>query len=167
MEATEFQDRVKRLEEVNKVITQLDPAIREQAFSLLKPYIIGGANDDKDAPSDGTSAEIIDVSAVDAGAFFTTHPAEKPSENALLCAAFFFSQYGSQPFSVGDIQAIADSVGITVPSRVDMTIRAAQRENKALFQRVARDKYRPTVHGEQYFKTNYQVKKGTKQLPAE
>ena len=42
MDSKAFEETVKRLEEVNEVVSGLDSAIRLDAFSLLKPYISGG-----------------------------------------------------------------------------------------------------------------------------
>ena len=39
MDAAKFKELVKRLREVNKIITKLDPAIRERAFILLEDYL--------------------------------------------------------------------------------------------------------------------------------
>ena len=39
MDATKFKELVKRLREANKIITKLDPAIRERAFALLEDYV--------------------------------------------------------------------------------------------------------------------------------
>src|SRR5207247_1566036 len=39
MDEATFKERVKRLNEINKVVEKLDPAIREQAFALLESYV--------------------------------------------------------------------------------------------------------------------------------
>ncbi len=51
MKEEEYKERVKKLQEVNGVITKLDPAIREHAFKLLEGYITG--NKPKHTVSDG------------------------------------------------------------------------------------------------------------------
>jgi precorrin-2 methylase len=39
MDEKDFRKAVKRLHEVNKVVVQLDPAIRSQAFDVLRGYV--------------------------------------------------------------------------------------------------------------------------------
>jgi hypothetical protein len=63
---------------------------------------------------------------------------------------------------VEEVKAVATNVGITIPDRVDMTLGNAAEDGKQLFTRVARGKFKPTVHGESYLKSTYEVKKGTK-----
>jgi hypothetical protein len=162
MENSTFHERVKRLNEVNEVIGKLDPAIREQAFLLLAEYVTGQpskaqtrhqatAPSGEDNPSELPTTEL-----------FAKHTDGKPSDNAVLIAASLYSQYGAQPFKLDEMRAIAESVGITIPTSLDMTLRQAQRDGKALFQHTGRSEFKPTVHGELYFKKTYQVTKGTK-----
>jgi conjugal transfer/entry exclusion protein len=40
----EFSKAVKRLQEVNKVVSELDSAIRPQAFAALSRYVAGSAD---------------------------------------------------------------------------------------------------------------------------
>ena len=41
MDEQEFKDRCKRLKQVNKVIADLDPTIRESAYGALEQYVTG------------------------------------------------------------------------------------------------------------------------------
>jgi hypothetical protein len=167
MESSTFHERVKRLKEVNEVIEKLDPAIREGAFSLLTGYITGQAHkvDGKhqpDAPPDereGSEEQMKEL--------FGNYPDGKPSDNAILIAAWLYSQYGAQPFKLDEMRQIADSVGLTIPASLDMTLKQAQRDGKMLFQHSGRSEFKPTVPGEIYFKKAYQVTKGTRKRPAE
>jgi len=166
MDNEQFNERVKKLEELNKVITQLDPTIREQAFLLLKSYVTGSQVNEETPGNGKDGAEEAAQSSIDtedAAAFFSKHPDGKPSDNGLVCAAYLYGQYGASPFSVDELRAVGDSAGLTLPERLDMTLRAARRENKALFQKVGREQFKPTVHGEQFLKSTYSVKKGSKQ----
>jgi hypothetical protein len=166
METTTFQERVKRLKEVNEVIEKLDPAIREEAFSLLAGYVTGqpykrvGINDPATDFSEegGESVRLAEE-------LFARYPDGKPSDNVVLTAAFLYSQYGAQPFKLDEIRAIAESVGLTIPTSLDMTLRQAKRDGKSLFQHTGRSEFKPTVHGELYLKKTYQVAKGTKKRP--
>lgn len=169
MESAIFQERVKRLKEVNEVIEKLDPAIREAALSLLSDYVTGQptkrdggqAHETQNAPSD-PQTNMATLEGLVGG-----HPDGKPSDNAVLITAHLYSQYGAQPFRLDEVQAIADSVGVTIPTSLSMTLRAAKRDGKSIFQHTGRSEFKPTVHGELYLKRTYQVSKGTKQRPAQ
>src|SRR5258708_6050733 len=144
MEKSTFQERVSRLKEVNEVIEKLDPAIRELAFSLLAGYVTGqpyksteGASPADASPNGGDGSEPQTVE------LFAKYPDGKPSDNAVLIAASLYSQYGAQPFKLDEIRAIADSVGVTIPSSLDMTLKKAEREGKALFQHTGSSDVQP------------------------
>ena len=92
--------------------------------------------------------------------FFTKFLHDKPSNNVLLIAAWHYGKYGTSSIRLCEIRAKAKEVGITIPDRPDMTMKAATRKGKSLFIPCGRGEYRPTVHGEKYFKETYQVKKG-------
>jgi len=165
MDNSEFQQRVKRLKEVNDVIKDLDPAIKEGALPLLADYVIGRPiapkveqqSDDGSRRSPGKGA----------GEFFARFPEGKPSDNAISIAAYVYSQYGAEPFKIDDIRETAKSVGLTIPSSLDMTFKQAQRRGKLLFQHTGRSEFKPTVSGEIHFKETYQVPKGTKRRPVQ
>ena len=97
--------------------------------------------------------------------FFEALESEKPSDNALATAAYHYSQYGSAEFSVDEMRDLANDVGVTVPERLDMTYLQAKRKGNRLFRRGGRGAFRPTVHGETFFKQTYNVRKGTGQKP--
>lgn len=167
MESDAFQERVKRLKEVNVVIEKLDPAIREGAFSLLAEYVTGHPHKGKvGAGQEPGDIEPHDQPDTANSELFAKHRDGKPSDNAVLIAAHLYSQYGAQPFKLDEMRTVADSVGVTIPTSLDMTLRQAQREGKLLFLHTGRSEFKPTVHGELYFKKMYQVSKGTKQRPA-
>jgi hypothetical protein len=154
---------VTRLMGVNEVVSKLDPAIRSEAFSILRPYVVAQApqNGNGSSISTSTLSPIAGESE-----FFLKHQNEKPSENALAVAAFHYAEFGLAPIPPKAVQAIADRVGITVPARIDKTFEGACKDGKALFQKSGAGRFSPTVHGEAYFKAQYGVRKGTK-TPAE
>jgi hypothetical protein len=166
MESTAFHERVKRLKEVNEVIGKLDPAIREGAFSLLAEYVTGHPQKSKSGAGEEIGDnEPHDQSDTAISELFAKHPDGKPSDNEVVIAAYLYSQYGTQPFKLDEIRAIADSVGVTIPASLNMTLKQAQRDGKSLFQHTGRSEYKPTVTGELYFKKTFEVSKGTKQRP--
>jgi hypothetical protein len=92
--------------------------------------------------------------------FFAALKNEKPSDNALATAAYHYSRYGSAEFTVDEMRDLADDVGVTVPERLDMTYLQAKGKGNHLFRRGSRGAFRPTVHGEAFFKEKYKVRKG-------
>ena len=98
-------------------------------------------------------------------AFFAALKNHKPSDNALATAAYHYSQYGSAEFTVEEMRELMDDVGVTVPERLDMTYLQAKRNGNRLFRRGSRSAFRPTVHGEAFFKEAYKVSKGTNRGP--
>lgn len=162
MDETTFKNRVKRLGDVNKVIVKLDPAVRASAFSLLEGYVTGkvGKPPSKEHQDDPEPTE-------DAEEFFSGYNHDKPSDNVLLIAAYHYSQFGTEKFSVDEVKEIASDTGVTIPGRVDMTLVAGVRDGKKLFKRAGTGKFQPTVHAETYFKKEYKVKKGRKKKPEE
>lgn len=159
MNKAEFDERVSRLQEVGKVIGALPAEIRSEAFSLLKGYVSGHDKPDsthanngyeQDSDSDGDTS------------LFGRFDHNKPSDNVRLVAAFLFQQYGSEPFSVDEVNSIAAEAGITVPARIDMTLRQAKENGKNLFVNTGEAMFKPTVHGETTLKDTYGVKKETK-----
>jgi hypothetical protein len=160
MNETTLKERTKKLLEINEIVKKLDETIRPAAFLLLQDYVSGSAAPDKEKPHHP-------VPHIDAGegreGFFSKFNHAKPSDNVLLVSAYHYSQYGSSPFSVEEIKALADQVGVTIPNKPYMTLTAAQRKGKGLFRSVGKGVFCPTVHGETFFKNTYKVSKGTQQ----
>ena len=129
MKEEEYEDRVKKLQDVNGVITKLDPAIREHAFKLLEAYITGRKSKQTGEEKDDSNVDNDDGME----AFFSKFDHEKPSDNALSIAAYHYSQYGKEPVSYDEVRQIASDVGLTIPERVDMTYKSAKEKGKSLF----------------------------------
>jgi len=166
-----FSEIEERLLEVNKVITKLDSSIRVAAFDFLKPYITDGviktpkALHEHAAEDDGAGS----TSSGDLETLVTTYGSgKKPSENARLLTAWWFSQHGSAPFSVKWIKETGDSTGLTLPARPAMTFRAAKVGGKDLYNAVGKGGlFKVTVVGEPFLKATYKVRKGTKPVLTE
>lgn len=167
MDSKSYEETVKRLQEVNGVISKLDPVIRHDAFSLLESYIGGRKPTSTDGTTTTTGEDVeVELDMTDAEEFFTTHEGAKPAENAYLCAAYLYSQYGASPFSIDDVRAVANHAGLTLPDRVDVTLGGAKKNGKQLFKRAGRGKLQPNVHGETYLRSTYNIPKGTKRREA-
>lgn len=167
MDKEEFRRRVERLQEINEAIAGLDENIREAAFGTLKAYATGIESVGlPDAGTNGTDEQ--GTQDLDRDNFFVQHHKsdDKPADNALLAAGWHYTEYGTTPFSLYDIRTIADEVGLTIPTRPNMTFRNASYEGKSCFTQAGRGFYKPTVHGERRLKDTYQIRKGTKKKPS-
>ena len=160
MDEREFKTRASRLEQIAKVLENLPAEVRSDAFDLLKAYVTEPASG---TPAKRTATETKHENSGDSEeAFFAAFNHDNPANNAKLIAAFFYREHGAEPFSVDQVRQKADSVGITIPARIDKTYLAAKENGKKLFAQAGKGKFKPTVHGEAELKATYSVKKGTK-----
>ncbi|MEJ0089714.1 MAG: hypothetical protein WDM80_08235 [Limisphaerales bacterium] len=160
MNETILKERTKRLLEINGIIKKLDETIRPAAFLLLQDYVLSVEAPVKNKQSPSTPNDNLEE---DREGFFAKHDHEKPSENGLLLSAYHYSQFGASSFTIDEMEALANEVGVTIPERLDMTFLQAKRNGKNLFLRAGKKAFRPTVHGETFFKATYQVSKGKQQ----
>lgn len=172
MDKKEFDEHTSRLLEIAKVLEKLPTEVRVSAFDLIKGYVTGhpsgsgGGRGAAAASKQATVPKSAPVDGEDDATFFGRFDHDKPADNVKLVVADHFRKYGSAPFTVEEIQQRASDVGITIPDRPDMTIRQARVKGNKLFSQPARGQFKPTVHGETYLKTTYNVKKGTTAKPA-
>jgi hypothetical protein len=164
MNEAEFKEAVKRLKEVNEVISKLEADVRSLAMDVLEPYARGGRpapvkREKRESATDG-----IDHGG-DEAEFFSGHEKEKPADRVYRITAWFYSQYGSAEFEWTEIKTVADRVGLTVPARVDMTLAQSADKGKKLFRRAGKGKFAPTVTGEEFLKSKFGVRKGTRKRP--
>lgn len=159
-----FAEIETRLLEVNKVVEKLDESIRVAAFEFLKPYITGA---NIVAQEQGAGGGEDDAPVGDLAAFVQKNSNETdPSENAKMLSAWWFSQYGSAPFSVKWIKSTGTSTGVTIPAHPAMTFRQAKANGKSLYEPLGKGGLmKPTIMGEIHLKATYKVKKGTKPSP--
>lgn len=119
----DFEETVRRLREVNDIISGLDAAIRAAAFELLRPYVEGV---ESDVPG-GNGPTATTGSAVDGGVdsnseseslreFLAKHRSDKPSENVFALAAFKYSRDGLAPFKARELQEVGTQGGCRRPS---------------------------------------------------
>jgi len=160
MNKAELNEKADRLMEINRIIEKLDPEIRRPAFELLSDYVGGPSTTPPNADAVKRRSHSGVQPAPSRESFFSRFDTEKPAENALLIAAYYYSEHGSQPFGADELKRLAREVGLIVPERIDMTYRNARRDGKALLQPIGRGSFRPTVHGEVFFKTTYNVSPG-------
>jgi len=167
-----FKQRVARLKEVSKVIEDLPAEIRTLSFPLLEGYISGSDPEPgkkSETPSKAKSKGAAnDDDHAGRDEFLAKNSHDKPADNVYLLAAALFRDYGSEPFSIKELETLATDTGVTVPNRIDMTLKQGTNNGKNLFTSSSRGFYKPTVHGEAFLKETYKISKGTKKkTPAE
>src|SRR5260370_19706193 len=125
MDEATFKERVKKLNEINKVVEKLDPAIRGQAFALLEDYVGAGKVTPR-RPEGGKEKdqEVDDVEEALEG-FVAKLESGAPADNAKALAAFHYLLYGKTAFTMAEIQQLADQGGLTIPDRPDKTFKQA------------------------------------------
>lgn len=158
----------KKLLEINQIISELDPAIRVQAFEILAPHYFEERLPKKtivEKKAEKTE-KVEKISTEDEATFFRTFSHKKPFDNVHLIVAWYFSQFGLFPITTKFLRQKADDVGLTIPERPDSTMRKATKNGKNLYRKQGNG-YQPTVHGEANLKEIYKVSKGTKTFPSE
>lgn len=166
MDEKEFKARADRLQHIGKVLEKLPAEVRSDAFDLLKGYVAEHSSGSSPAKKEVHKPEREDPGDSERE-FFCAFDHDKPADNAKLIAAYFYREYGVEPFSVEEVRQKANDVGITIPARVDMTFRQAKEKGKKLFAPAGRGKFKPTVHGEANMKVVFSVRKGTNRRPGE
>lgn len=172
VEKHDFDQIVRKLREINAVIKDLDPAIREQAFALLRPYVdverskVAPIQMDRDETNGaGTTVNQPLISEEETASFLSEHAVGKPADNVKAIGALIFSEFGTAQFTPADVIRIADETGVMVPDRVDVTLQGAAHNKNRLFTKVRSGIYKPTIHGQKYFQEFYGVTKGTRNMP--
>jgi hypothetical protein len=167
MDKGTFTERVARLREIGEVLENIPAEIRALAFPLISDYVSGAAEVPTEVRRERThhTHDESKVQPADREAFFQAFDHDKPADNAKLLVAWHYREYGTEPFSLDEINELAKDVGVTIPDRIDKTFAAAQDKGKNLFTRAGRGTFKPTVHGEAYLKITYKITKGTKQRP--
>ncbi len=156
MDKLQLKEISEKLHEVAEIIEKMPSEIRLATFNILSPYITG-----KEQAGPRTPAN-EDYEGIEKEDFFRSFDHDKPADNVRLIAGYLYSEYGTTPFGLEEISAIANDVGITIPERPDMTLKKATHNGKSMFTTSGRGQYKPTVHGEAYLKETYQVRKGNK-----
>ena len=160
-------DVKKRLLQISKTISSLEPAIRAAAFDILAPYYFddyepGASDTDKNkGKKKRTRGRSGGTASLEN--FISTHEHNKPKDNVFLIAAWLYSQHGAVPITGKHCQRISGETGITIPNRPDNTMRQAKRKGKNLFRKQGKG-WKPTTSGELFLKDTYKVRKGNKPL---
>jgi hypothetical protein len=108
----------------------------------------------------GPEQNVSSEGDLDLAVFFDRDDKLKPSDYALLCAAYHYSLHGTAAFSLEDLRVIASNAGVVLPDRLDMTLKKAAKNGKRLFQPAGRGAYRPTAAAGINFKEQWGVRPG-------
>lgn len=157
MDEKTFNEKARKLREIDQVIKSLDPSIRESSFRLLQSYVTEKGGEETANPG---QKEMLHEEKSEED-FFLQFSSAKPSDNLSMIVAYFYSKYGTHPITYQEIKEKADTCGVTIPNRIDMTLKVAKRNKKNLFA-LRPGKVCVTVHGEKYLKETFNVTKGRK-----
>lgn len=171
MKNAKIEEAKANLLEINEVVKQLDESLRAAALQVLVPmYFPDTPKQNKATASRAIDKIEADESALphtdDIGNFISSFEQNKPAENVMVLVAWLYSQYGTYPISIKEIQELGDSCGLVIPNRPDNTMRQAKCDGKGLFQQQGKG-WRLTVSGELYMRNEFKVKKGNKPQPKE
>jgi hypothetical protein len=142
------------------VLADVDQEIGRRA--VLTAFMAKGwvAHDFQTKSEASVSPDGVPRRAQPAVAFFDRGEPLKPAENALLCCAYHYAQYGSQAFSLDQVRDIARDAGLVLPDRVDMTLKGAGKDGKKYFQPAGKGSFKFTSHGELYVQGRWEVRPG-------
>lgn len=189
MDEISFKERVKRIQEINNVVSKLDPAIRSEAFEMLKGYATEGGIEPspprggQDAKTSGTDGKRVRKPPARSAAtprgpvvaepgegedeMLERHLNDADHENAMLAIAILYARHGRGPFKMAHISGVATQYNLNVPARLDMFFKSAKRgESKALVIRKLAEGWKIMPSGEAWLKETYGVKMGRRPLPS-
>lgn len=189
MDEGHFKERAKRIQEINNVVSKLDPAIREEAFDMLKGYVTGEdvvtppPKQGKASAAGGTSgtqtrrspvkkpttpkSPVVVEPGESEDELLEKHLSDADHENAMLAVAILYARHGRGPFKIAHITGVAQQYNLNVPARLDMFFKSAKRgEPKALVIRKLADGWKIMPGGEAWLKETYGVKMGRRPLPS-
>jgi hypothetical protein len=179
MDESEFKKVTERLREVNAVIAELDPSLREGAWELLQSYVSVDSSSGKPSAARATKSKAkatprktqkkpegadpekspISPPDEDEDKLVEDFESSEDAENLSLAIAVFYKRYGRGPFSLGLVKEIASSLGLEIPKRPDMTLKSRNNIRKQ------EDGWKIMPAGEKWLQDTYGVKRGKQPLP--
>lgn len=169
MDDTKREEAKRSLTEINSIVGTLDPLLKERAINML--WSLYFPNERPTPNGDSTTSQKlgeqkpVSVDLSSAATFFNSFKHDKPSDNALMIAAWLYSQYGVYQITPKEMLAFASKTGLTVAKRIDMTLKTAKEDGKTLFSQ-ADNGFELTLAGEAYLQKKFGIKKGTQPRPA-
>ncbi|HWA54940.1 MAG TPA: hypothetical protein VG816_12280 [Solirubrobacterales bacterium] len=166
MDEAAFKELAGRLKVASKVIEELDPVLREDAWAMLRPFIAadGEPVDEKHVerkPSKRVGSSTGKSSGVSEDVLIEEHESDKESDNLYLVLAVLYQRHGRGPFSIAVIKSVGRELDLTLPARPDTTFRNSSK--KVVRKQDGGYKLQPS--GEKWLKETYNVQKGKQPLP--
>jgi hypothetical protein len=189
MDESSFKERVRRIQEINYVVSKLDPAIRGEAFEMLKGYVTGGDADEPSRKGRQQSATratngkqtgrsptkkvatpkgpIVAEPVEGEDELLEKHLSDADHENAMLAVAILYARHGRGPFKIAHVAGVAKQYNLNVPARLDMFFKTAKRgDPKSLVMRKLAEGWKIMPSGEAWLKDTYGVRMGRTPLPS-
>lgn len=164
MDEKTFNDLSKRIRAANKLIAELDPVLRDDAWAMVRPYVAGETSTDTGSSDLHSSNDQTQpkTNAEDEDVLIEEHESDKESDNLYLVLAILFKRHGRGPFSMDLIKSTGKHLDLPLPNRPDTTFRNSTKK-------VARKQeggYKIQPGGETWLKDTYGVKKGKSPIPS-
>lgn len=169
MSAETFEETKKLILDINEVVSAVDSTIKQPVFDILVGRFLSkskGEHPNKNKQQSEDNSDVVAPDTSDLGTFISAFDTKKPVDALMVLVAWLYSQYGSYAMSLKEIKELGDSCGLTLPARMDMTLRQAKSKGKNQFIQQAKA-WKLTVSGELAIKEAYGVTKGTTPLPEE
>jgi hypothetical protein len=162
MDDKTFKELADRLKKASAVVEKLDPVIREDAWSILRPFVGPNASNavPNSAPDEDKGPSPLPSDASE-DALIEEFESEKEAENLYLTLAILYKRHGKGPFSLDLIRSVGKSLHLPLPTRPDTTLRNSTRK----VVRKQEGGYKIQPGGETWLKKTYGVTKGKQPIP--
>ena len=162
MDEKTYEETVERLRKANAVIGELDPAIRTEAFAILRPYVAGSRRQQADAQvedeNEGNESE-DDTGWSGYDELIEKHESDRDHENALLALSIYYDRHGRGPMELSQVKAVATEFNLDVPKRLDKFFDRAKRDEGEVLRQQS-DGWKVTPSGEKWLQKTYGVSRG-------
>ena len=162
MKSTDYEKLAKKAADIVKVLPK---HLQAEAIKPILTHLLSGNVAVQNSDAHKPLEESV-VASDDREKFYLSYDHDKPRDNVLLIAAWFYSQYGVYPLTKSAVLDEASDAGLTISDRPDNTMRYAKENGKALFKKQGNG-WQLTLTGEAALKDKYCVKKGKKPRPSE
>lgn len=153
-------------QQIVAILINQDSVTRQRAVHAAMMLLGEVAPPQRTSQPDASSAGQSDDNNAGLSAFFDREGDMKPADYAHLCAAYYYSLYGSTPFSIDELKTIATDAAVVLPDRPDSTLGMATKKGKKLYQSVGKGFFKPTAAGGVVFGERWGVKPGRMTKPS-
>ncbi len=115
------------------ILANEDSEIRKRAIQAAMALLGEAIPRASKGQDDGEASLENENSQTRLGAFFNRGDKLKPAESAYLYAAYHYSKYGPEAFSLDELRTVAKEAGVVLPDRLDMTLKQAGNGGRKLF----------------------------------